>query len=373
MTNRIGSEDSPPSWCACLARALTEALCSGAGFFHSSASHLDSIDAQGENLEVAIARCCARDAGGCARSEGKARHAAPGEPQGDLGEPSGQTETRRPEVEEGSRSNCAASSRNATSVSSRRAPSSTRGRWGAIERTTPRREGDATNAAKAKAQAATLEVLSAGRDELRQHARRLQIPGRSAMNTAELRSAIVKTAKKTGAKLGAGMIVAPLAAAAVAFDATKSKASAAGVTEQDATLGRQGRAVAGVTTAVVTGLIAKMGPKFFGRAVPGVGLALMAEGAREGLQKHGPAGAFFGAFGLDDVAAIAKHKVEEVLLPPPSKRHEAIVPRSSRFATANAAYHAMQTAKQTSGNTLKGTQNPTNQAAIQANRLQRTR
>ena len=235
-------------------------------------------------------------------------------------------------------------------------------------------KANATKAAKAKAQAATLEVLSAGRDELRQHARRLQIPGRSAMNTAELRSAIVKTAKKTGAKLGAGMIIAPLAAAAVAFDATKSKASAAGVTEKQAnTSAAKAALAAGGTAAVVTGLIATMGPKFFGRAVPGVGLALMAEGAREGLQKHGPAGAFFGAFGLDDVAAIAKHKVEEVLLPPPSKRHEAIVPRSSRFATANAAYHAMQTAKQTSGNTLKGTQNPTNQAAIQANRLQRTR
>jgi hypothetical protein len=170
----------------------------------------------------------------------------------------------------------------------------------------------------------------------------LQIPGRSSMNTAELRSAIVKAAKKTGAKLGAGVVVAPLAAAAVAFDATRSRASAAGLTDQAATIeAGKAAAVAGVTTAAATLLIAKAGAKFFGRALPGIGLALVAEGACEGLQKHGPPGAFFGAFGLDDLAALAKHKAEAVLLPPPAERREAIVPRSSRYAEANAAYREM--------------------------------
>jgi hypothetical protein len=59
---------------------------------------------------------------------------------------------------------------------------------------------------------------------------------------------------------------------------------------------------------------------------------------------------------------MAKHKAEAVLLPPPSERREVIVPRSSSFATANAAFHEMQTAKQRAV-TLRGFQNPTNQIA----------
>ena len=129
------------------------------------------------------------------------------------------------------------------------------------------------------------------------------------------------------------MIVAPLAAAAVAYDATRSRAEAAGAKDASLQAGKAG-AVAGVTTAAATALIAKAGANFFGRALPGVGLALMAEGAREGFAKHGPPGAVLGVLGLDDVAAIAKHKAEQVLLPRLSERHEAIVPRSSRFATA---------------------------------------
>jgi hypothetical protein len=56
---------------------------------------------------------------------------------------------------------------------------------------------------------------------------------------------------------------------------------------------------------------------------------------------------------------MAKHKA--VLLPPPSQRHESVEPRSSRFATANAAFQA---AKQQS--TLRGFQNANNQAAAKA-------
>jgi len=72
-----------------------------------------------------------------------------------------------------------------------------------------------------------------------------------------------------------------------------------------------------------------------------------------------------GALGLDDLAAMAKHKAEDVLLPPPSERHESIVPRSSGFATANAAFHEMQAAKQRAV-TLRGWQNPNNQVAAKA-------
>jgi hypothetical protein len=192
------------------------------------------------------------------------------------------------------------------------------------------------------------------------------------MNLATLRSEVAKAAAKTGKRLGAGMIVAPLAAAAVAYDATRSRAEAAGAKDASLQAGKTA-AVAGVTTAAATALIAKAGAKLLGRALPGVGLALMAEGAKEGLQKHGPPGAVLGNLGLDDLAALAKHKAEAVLLPPPAERHEAIVPRSSRFATANATFHAMQAAKETSTNTLRGTQNPQNIAKIIANRQQRTR
>jgi hypothetical protein len=192
------------------------------------------------------------------------------------------------------------------------------------------------------------------------------------MSVPQLRSAVAKAAAKSGARLGAGAIIAPIAAAAVAFDATKSKASASGLTDREANLqAGKAAAVAGVTTAATTALIAKLGPQLLGRALPGVGLALMAEGAREGFAKHGPPGAVLGVLGLDDIAALAKHKAEQVLLPPPAERHEAIVPRSSRFAAANATYHAMQDAAQRSTNTLRGTQNPQNLAAIVANRRAR--
>jgi hypothetical protein len=233
-------------------------------------------------------------------------------------------------------------------------------------------KGHRTRAAKAKGTEATLKALAGGRDQLRAHAKKLGVVGRSKMSVPELRSAVAKAAAKSG-RLGAGMIAAPVAAALTAFDATKSKASASGLTDRDAnTSAAKAAAVAGVTTAVATALIAKAGSRLLGSLAPGLGLALMAEGAHEGFQKHGPPGALFGALGLDDVAALAKHKAEQVLLPPPSERHEAIVPRSSRFAEANATFHAMQAAKQTSTNTLRGTQNPTNQAAIVANRQARS-
>lgn len=80
-----------------------------------------------------------------------------------------------------------------------------------------------TRAAKAKGTEATLKELAGGRDELRAHAKMLGIAGRSKMNVATLRSEIAKAAAKTGKRLGAGIVVAPLAAAAVAFDATRDR------------------------------------------------------------------------------------------------------------------------------------------------------
>jgi hypothetical protein len=62
---------------------------------------------------------------------------------------------------------------------------------------------------------------------------------------------------------------------------------------------------------------------------------------------------------------MAKHKAEAVLLPPPSERHEVLVPRSCGFAKANATYHAMKAAK-TSPTTLRGWANPNTQAAAKA-------
>jgi hypothetical protein len=231
--------------------------------------------------------------------------------------------------------------------------------------------GKATKAGKAKGNEAAIKILAAGRDELRATARKLNISGRSAMNIAELRSAIVKAAKKSGSKLGAfGLVAVPATAALTAYDATRSKASAAGLSDKAATLqaGKAAVVAGGVGAGIAAAASAavKFGPKMLARAIPGVGLGLALEGAREGLEKHGPAGALFGALGLDDLAAMAKHKAEAVLLPPPSERHEAIVPRSSEFAKANATYHEMQAAAQRSTNTLRGWANPTTQAAAKA-------
>jgi hypothetical protein len=89
-----------------------------------------------------------------------------------------------------------------------------------------------TRAAKAKGTEATLKALAGGRDQLRAHAKKLGVVGRSKMSVPELRSAVAKAAAKTGARLGAGVIVAPIAAAAVAYDSTRSKASASGLTDQ---------------------------------------------------------------------------------------------------------------------------------------------
>ncbi len=110
-----------------------------------------------------------------------------------------------------------------------------------------------TRAAKAQAQQATLKALAGGRDQLRAHARTLGISGRSKMSVPELRSAVAKAAAKSG-RLGAGaMIVAPVTAALVAYDATKSKASAAGVSDRATNISAAKAAlVAGGATAAVS-------------------------------------------------------------------------------------------------------------------------
>jgi hypothetical protein len=188
------------------------------------------------------------------------------------------------------------------------------------------------------------------------------------VGTAKAMRQAMKGAAPWGA-LKFGLIMGPALAALTAFDATKSRASAAGLSNKEGTL-RAGKAAVvaggvGAGIAAAASAAVKLGPKMLARAIPGVGLALAVEGAREGLKAHGPAGALFGALGLDDLAAMAKHKAEAVLLPPPSERHEAIVPRSSEFVKANATFHAMQTAK-TSPTTLRGWANPTTQAAAKA-------
>jgi hypothetical protein len=156
--------------------------------------------------------------------------------------------------------------------------------------------GSATKAAKAEAQQATLKALAGGRDELRAHARTLGIAGRSKMSVHQLRSAVAKAAAKSGTRLGAAaMIAGPATAALLAWDATKWKASASGLTDREVNTSPTKAALAagGVTAAVgiglsaALGMAAKAGPKMIGRLVPYAGEALMAAGAVQGAKKHG--------------------------------------------------------------------------------------
>jgi hypothetical protein len=241
-----------------------------------------------------------------------------------------------------------------------------------------------TRAAKAKGTEATLKALAGGRDELRARAKKLGVVGRSKMSVPELRSAVAKAAAKSG-RLGAGMIVAPALAALAAYDATKSKASAAGVSEKQANTSATKAALAagGVTAAVGIGISAALGmaarsaPKMIGRLVPYVGEGLMAAGAVAGAKKHGAAGAVFWAVGADALLDLpmGKKQMAAEVNPLVDTFNEALGQTKwgkGDFATADAAYHEMRAANARTTSTLRGTQNPTNIAAIVANRQARS-
>jgi hypothetical protein len=99
--------------------------------------------------------------------------------------------------------------------------------------------------------------------------------------------------------------VAPVTAALLAYDSTKSRAEAAGANDASLRAGKAALVAGGVTAAVGIGLsaalamAAKSSPKMLGRFIPYVGEGLMAVGAAQGAKKHGAAGAVFGAIGAD--------------------------------------------------------------------------
>jgi hypothetical protein len=200
------------------------------------------------------------------------------------------------------------------------------------------------------------------------------------MNVATLRSEIAKVAAKSGARLGAGAIIAPVAAALTAFDATKSNASAAGLSEKDAnTSAAKAALVAGGATAAVAigvqagiSMAVKAGPKMLGRLVPYAGEALMAAGAVQGAKTRGAAGAVFGAVGADALLDLpmGRRQFADKVNPTAAYMSERI---DANFATANSAYHGMRAANTRSTSSLRGTQNPNNIAAIIANRAARAR
>ena len=233
----------------------------------------------------------------------------------------------------------------------------------------------ATKSSKAEAREATLKALAGGRDELRAHALKLGIVGRSKMNLATLRSEIAKAAAKTGRKLaGVGIIAAPAAAAIVAYDATRSQARAAGIDDMTATARASMAALVAGGTVGGIGIGINQAVKAAGPVVGGlvgklawpIALGFAGYAAREGYKESGAPGAIKGA--LDSVtlglASVAKHEAEQLLLPPPEKRTPYHAPRSS-FATANATYTAMQEAKVRS-TAPRGWANSKVQAAAQA-------
>ena len=227
----------------------------------------------------------------------------------------------------------------------------------------------ATKRSKAEGREATLKALSGGRDELRAHARKLGIAGRSRMSVPELRSAVAKAAAKVG-KLG--IVAAPAAAAVLAYDATRSQARAAGADDVTATANAAMAAIiAGGTTAGVGLGISKalsLTGSLAGKLAWPIALGAAGYAAKEGYEEGGVPGAVKGA--LDSVtlglASVAKHKAEQLLLPPPAERRAYHAPRSS-FATANAAYRGMQSAQHSSTSSApRGWAHPKVQAAAKA-------
>lgn len=173
-------------------------------------------------------------------------------------------------------------------------------------------------------------------------------------------------------KLGAiAMIAGPVTAAALAYDATRNQAAADGLTPtQQTTHALAAATLAGATTAGVgygimkgIGLLAKASPKIIGRALPGVGLGLMAYGAYQGAQRHGWKGAVLGAVGADGLLDLGTDAPPQIRasLPAPTSLPDA----AQKFEVANDAFNAMQQSA-ASERILHGFQNPNNLAAALA-------
>lgn len=144
----------------------------------------------------------------------------------------------------------------------------------------------------------------------------------------------------------------------------------------------------GVAKAI--GAAARLAPKIGARAIPILGVGMMAYGAYQGGKKHGWKGAALGLIGADallDIGEKPKTGLPEVNLPKaphPTRINKgdasalpkpaALAPAKSPapapahdFSTANSAYNAMQAKKRAdASSTLRGFQNPNNLAAALA-------
>lgn len=199
---------------------------------------------------------------------------------------------------------------------------------------------------------------------LRAEAKAAGIKGASKMT----KGALMKALNKVGA---VAMVAAPVTAAVLAYDAKKSEAQAAGASTAKATGSAVAAgAVAGGTVAAVgygigKGMVwgvkgltaaAPLAGKIAARALPGVGVAMMAYGAYQGWKKHGVKGAALGAIGADGLLDRKAAPVQGRLTAEQSKQ----------FAAANAAHNAMQAApSNTVTSSGKGFANPVVQAAAQ--------
>lgn len=154
-------------------------------------------------------------------------------------------------------------------------------------------------------------------------------------------------------KLGAvSMIAVPVAAAYVAYQGTKSQAMAEG---RDGTAEAVGQAAvaAGGAAAIGYGMMkaiggtlsvaAKLAPRIAPALGPvglGIGVVAMGHGAYKGYQRHGLKGAALGLVGADSVLDAPSAPAAQ----PQPVQGRLNADQKTQFATANAAYGAMQKA-----------------------------
>lgn len=166
-----------------------------------------------------------------------------------------------------------------------------------------------------------------------------------------LTGAIGKGVNKTGA---VAMVAAPAAAAYVAYHGARTPAAAAdGTVKQGSrTEALTSAAVAGGTTAAVgygvlkaIGGAAKVAAKALPRIAPAlgpvgavVGVGMMGYGAYHGFKKGGLKGAALGAVGADAILDVKPAAA-------PQQNTRLTADQQHQFATANAAYGAMQASK----------------------------
>lgn len=232
-----------------------------------------------------------------------------------------------------------------------------------------KRYGDRAQSAPKPAQPAAATVQSAVERAMAAQAAKPQQPSTLVAPPAPAAEPVATPKSTIGSKIIKGndklgliaMIAAPAAAAAVAYDATKSQAQAAGKNDQQsAAAALKAAGIAGGTTAAIgygimkginLGLqgLSKAAPvagKVAARALPGVGLALTAYGAYHGFQKGGLTGAALGTIGAEGLLDVGKHQPAGAAVkgsqptPPP-----AVPPAPLRnYDAANAAYTAMRDA-----------------------------